>query len=46
MVVLHALSAVLRYPCDRGALTAKVLLAPFKEPSLQRWTSLQRIDYL
>lgn len=36
MDVRHALSAVLRYPCDRGTLTATVLLAPVQEPSLQR----------
>jgi hypothetical protein len=36
MDVRHALSAVLRYACDRGTLTATVLLAPVQEPSLQR----------
>jgi hypothetical protein len=36
MGVRHALSAVLRYPCDGGTLTATVLLAPVQEPSLQR----------
>jgi hypothetical protein len=36
MDVRHALSAVLRYSCDRGMLTATVLLTPVQEPSLQR----------
>src|SRR5688572_32020279 len=36
MDVRHALSALLRYQCDRGTLTAAVLLAPVEEPSLQR----------
>jgi serine-type D-Ala-D-Ala carboxypeptidase/endopeptidase len=35
MNVKHALSAVMRFPCDRGTLVATVLLAPTLEPSLQ-----------
>lgn len=35
MDVRHALSAVMRYPCERGTLIATVLLAPVREPSLQ-----------
>lgn len=36
MDVRHSLSAVLKYPCERGRLVATVLLAPIPEPSVQK----------
>jgi hypothetical protein len=36
MDLRRSLSAVLRYQCDRGTLSATVLLASVQEPSLQR----------
>jgi hypothetical protein len=43
MDVRHALSAVLRYPCDRGTLTATVLLAPDRSRRCKGWTLLNWI---